>query len=414
MVADIIGDGKLEVAFAARDRVYLVDAAGQVAPGFPVTWEDELRSIAAGDLDGDGDLDIAASLARGGAPDILNAWTGEGAQLPGFPPLQSGSSGCDDKCYLAGCYDQNLAIGDLDGDGKADLVAPHDNAYVSIHKGTGEAFDAADVYPVTKTPGVRYLHVLAEAMQGYADDEETALQAHFTNTAPAIADLDGDGAREVVLLASVQNAAQSDRLKGVAVWVVGSDAGRRPAFATPVHFPDYLSGLWDYGETNIVAITNQASVADISAAHPGLEVVFPGFDGAIHAVSAAGEVLWSHTYTDDPVVATGGVVIGDLSADGVPEVIFNTYSTDADKGRLVVLGADGGLLHEDPLPRRGAMPVPTLADVDGDGGVEIVVSLKDAEDKVESVRVYRVPGSATNCLPWPTGRGNLVRSGLVP
>jgi hypothetical protein len=57
------------------------------------------------------------------------------------------------------------------------------------------------------------------------------------------------------------------------------------------------------------------------------------------------------------------------------------------------------------------MPVPTLADVDGDGALDIVVSLKDAEDKVESVRVYAVPGSAANCLPWPTARGNLRRDG---
>ncbi len=59
------------------------------------------------------------------------------------------------------------------------------------------------------------------------------------------------------------------------------------------------------------------------------------------------------------------------------------------------------------------MPVPTLADVDGDGTIEIVVSLKDAEDKKESVIVFSVPGSADNCLLWPTGRGNLLRNGWV-
>jgi hypothetical protein len=78
-----------------------------------------------------------------------------------------------------------------------------------------------------------------------------------------------------------------------------------------------------------------------------------------------------------------------------------------------VLDAGGNLLHQVPLPRRGAMAVPTIADVDGDGTVEIVVSLKDAEDMVESVLVYTVPGSADNCLLWPTGRGSLLRSGLV-
>ncbi|MDC0718393.1 FG-GAP repeat domain-containing protein [Nannocystis bainbridge] len=414
VVADFIGGPELEIAFAARDQVYLLDRSGALAPGFPVTWEDELRSIAAGDLDGDGRLDIAVSVGRSGPTDVVHAWRGDGSPVPGFPPNEAGSAGCDDQCYLAGCYDQNLAVGDLDGDGKADLVAPHDNAYVSIHHGSGEAFDAADIFPVSKTPGVRYLHDLAEAMQGYADDEDSALQAHFTNTAPAIADLDGDGQREIVMLASVQNATQSDREEGVAVWVVGADASRRPGFETPVHLPDYLSGLWDYGDTNIVGITNQVAVADLRADHPGLEIVFVGFDGRVHAVSAAGQVLWSTAYTTDPEVAAGGVVIGDLSGDGAPEVVFNSYSTGDDKGALFVLGSDGAVQHQLPLPRRGAMPVPTLADVDGDGQVEIVVSLKDAEDMVESVRVYTVPGSTASCLLWPTGRGNNLRNGLVP
>jgi hypothetical protein len=414
VVADFIDGPELEIAFAARDQVYLLKHTGEVAPGFPVKWQDELRSIAAGDLDGDGRLEIAVSVARGGPSDVVHAWRSDGSPVAGFPPNQSGSSGCDGKCYLAGCFDQNLAIGDLDGDGRADLVAPHDNAYASFHKGSGEAFDAAEIFPVSKTPGVRYLHALAEAMQGYANDESTALQAHFTNTAPAIADIDGDGQREIVMLASVQNAAQSDREQGVAVWVVGHDAARRPGFDPPVHLPDYLSGLWDYGETNIVGITNQVAVADLRADQPGLEIVFIGFDGRVHAVSAAGEVLWSTTYTTDPEVAAGGVVIGDLSGDGAPEVVFNSYSTGDGKGALFILGSDGAIQHELPLPRRGAMPVPTLADVDGDGTTEIVVSLKDAEDKVESVRIYTVPGSTADCLLWPTGRGNNLRNGLVP
>ncbi len=38
----------------------------------------------------------------------------------------------------------------------------------------------------------------------------------------------------------------------------------------------------------------------------------------------------------------------------------------------------------------GAMPVPTIADVDGDGDLDIVVSLKDAEDRVKSVEIYEV------------------------
>jgi len=97
----------------------------------------------------------------------------------------------------------------------------------------------------------------------------------------------------------------------------------------------------------------------------------------------------------------------------VPEIVFNTYSTQQNTSFLFVLDATGKIVQQVSLSGRGAMPVPTIADVDGDGQLEIIVSLKDAIEGVESVDVFTVPGSATNCMPWPTGRANDFRNGYV-
>lgn len=419
VVADIVPESPgLEVAVAARGELHLFGPDATEMPGFPVTWQDELRSLAAGDVDGDGRLELVVvtttPLSGNDQRDIVLTVDDDGNVAGGFPANTSGAAGCDDACFVTGGYDQNVAVGDVDGDGAADIFATQDNAYLSLHDGTGRAFDAAAMFDGrTKFSGVRFLHDYAEAQQGYANDEASANQAHFTNSAPAIADIDGDGTNDLVVLGSVQNAAQDDRLRGVGLWVLHADGTRLDDWTTPFHAPDYLAGLWDYDGTNVVAATNQVSVAELFGDRTGPEMVFAGFDGRIHCVDARAEEVWATRYTDSDRVLTAGVAIADLSADGVPEIVFTTYSPDEDASALFVLSANGEQLHRIPLPGRGAMPVPTLADVDGDGPLEIVVSLKDGTDRESQVLVYTVPGSGSDCLLWPTGRGNDLRNGFV-
>jgi hypothetical protein len=409
----------LEVAVASRGRIHVWNAQGEPLPGFPFEWRDELRSLAAGDLDGDGTYELVAvttsPLSANDQRDIVIAVHLDGTVVEGFPPNTMGAAGCDDACYVTGGYDQNVAVGDLDGDGAAEIFATQDNAYLSLHRGDGEAFDCAPIFSGrTKFQGVRFLHDYALAQQGWADDEDTANQAHFTNSAPALADVNGDGQYELVVLASVQNAAQSDRYRGVALWVVNPDGTRPAGWETPWHAPDYLAGLWDFDGVNVVAATNQVSVVELFPDRTGPEFVFAGFDGRIHCVDSAQDEVWTYTYTTSDRVLTGGVAVADLSGDGVPEVVFTSYAPDDGVSHLFVLDGGGNELHKLPLSGRGAMPVPTIADVDGDGVLEIIVSLKDGEDGVRQVEVYSVASSADNCLLWPTGRGDYLRSGFVP
>ncbi|MBN1774779.1 MAG: hypothetical protein JXB32_26205, partial [Deltaproteobacteria bacterium] len=102
VVADLRPDlPGLEVAAASRARIHAWDAAGSPLPGFPFEWRDELRSLAAGDLDGDGDLELAAvttsPLSAGGQRDILIAIHADGTVVAGFPPNTTGAAGCDDR-----------------------------------------------------------------------------------------------------------------------------------------------------------------------------------------------------------------------------------------------------------------------------------------------------------------------------
>ena len=423
-IGNFAGDEKLEVAVAARDSTWIINAAGAALTGFPVVWGQETRTLAAGDVDGDGKLDVVAGVRNG--PDLVRAYKADGTTVAGFPPVGSGAAGCTPgPCYFAGLYDQNLAIGDLDGDGKHDLVLPHDNAYASIFKGTGAAFDSNAMFKGRpKTPGVRYLHTLSQAMQGFADDEATETQAHFTNTPPAIADIDRDGKPDIVMVGSAQNAAQSDRLRGVGLWVIHSDASRLAGWERPFEAPAYVLGLGDgfgkglddppvAGGSNLVGLTNQVTVAEIDSARAGFEMIFAGYDGRIHAVAADKTEMWSTPYATDGRSLTGGVLVADLSADGAPEIVFATYSPDQGGGSLYVLSSLGAVLHKIPLPKRGAMAVPAIADINGDGTLEIIVSLKDAEPSNESVHVFTVPGSKTNCSLWPTGRANNLRNAWV-
>ena len=74
------------------------------------------------------------------------------------------------------------------------------------------------------------------------------------------------------------------------------------------------------------------------------------------------------------------------------------------KSHLFILNYQGYEAQKIPLPDRGAMPVPTIADVNRNGTMEIIVSLKVGVVGERQVLVYEVPGSDDNYLPWPTGR----------
>jgi outer membrane protein assembly factor BamB len=146
------------------------------------------------------------------------------------------------------------------------------------------------------------------------------------------------------------------------------------------------------------------------------EIVVSLNDGCMHAFEADGAELWRYNYTHGKTIMFASEpAVADLNKDGSPEVIFATYGDpdQQDSGNLVILAADGALLHDIALPNpghdgngNGAPAAPTVSDLDNDGQLEILVQTFD-----HGMDIFTVPGSGENCLLWTTARGGLLRNG---
>jgi hypothetical protein len=405
VVGDLDGDGFGEIAIAYSNKVAVYEHDGSLKTGWPKdfpTGSGEIRSIAAVDLENDGPLEIL--VQKTSAAPVTMAFRITGAAVTGWP--QVNDDDCP-SCSSYGGYNQNIGAADIDGDGFPEVVSTYDCANIGFMEGDGSPLPANNMFTGTYVNNVPMFHDIQLAKQGWGADGKD--RDEFTDSHPVFGDVDGDGKKEVIVYSDHELAGEYE-IRGNCLWVLNEDLSRASGFGTPLCSDEPLFTTY---ENNIVQVAPAPALGQL-AGDSRPEIVVPSYDGLLRCYSPTGTRLWSYRFDSAgaPFIGASGAVLGDLDNDGVNEVVFTTYSTSQNVSNLIILNAGGQQLHRVALSNRGSMSPPTLADVDGDGILDIIVSLKDALGSgVGGVQIWDVSSAQISTLPWPTGRGNNLRNG---
>jgi hypothetical protein len=447
VVADLDGDGVREVVVGGNDGTVaaydLRDGGLRLKPGWPASTCSggqcpETRGMAAADLDRDGRVEVVATTTNtsdtGSQVFVFDA---SGAPTPGWPRYNVGSdatfNGIGNHGY--GAYGENVGIGNLDNDRQLEVVVTFDNHQINVFNHDGRSMLASPWFTNRDSDYagnrlgwgqfIRWLSPRVEANHyhrhvGPWPDVRQTPWLQWTASPPSVADLDRDGRNEVIGLPNVEkNEPYETQAYAFMVLDGAQGSGKRsarrhrgfrtpPLTAKPAVRPD---GDW-YPPSGIPAPT----IVNIRGDRRP-EIVASAPDGSVHAVSPTGRRLWRYDYAHGAAKTFASeVVAADLNRDRVPELVFGTYGPSPGSGRLVVLAPSGRRLYDIRLRNQGdngngvGVPAaPSIGDLNRDGRLEIVLTTFD-----HGIDVYRVPRSNARRVPWPTGRGNLLRNGSRP
>ncbi len=302
-----IDAGRWEIFVEEEDwQLHAYRSNGEILPGWPV-WDwggQERHTPAVADLDGDGDREIvtASGADTGGAR--LFAYHHDGSLVAGFPVIFNA---------LAHTFP---AIGNVVGSRKPEIVFVAMGPSVRIYSATGVP--------------IRSIGIAGSI---------------FYSSAPALADLDGDGRAEII----VQSNGQLD------VW---------------------------YGDGR----------------------PFPG---------------WPVRWSADEWLGNSSPVVGDVDGDGQPEIVVTSQvAGQGEDGDVRVYNADGSLHPRFPKRLKiGDGAVPAIADIDLDGRNEIVVcgdfwnGIIGVYDKCWA---YDLGGGPHGPILWGQFGGNAAHQGRYP
>jgi len=399
-LGDVNGDGVLDIITANRSGNVSVLLGNGIAPGDFGPATDFAAgaspiSVTLGDVNGDGRLDIITANYGGNSTSVLLG-NGDGT----FAATTTFSTGMATS-------PRSVALGDVNGDGRLDIITANRNtSTTSVLLGTGGSAITATFTtqpslatgnaPRSVTKGDVNGDGFLDIITANEDDDNVSVllgngngtfktQATFaTGTAPlsvALGDVNGDGKLDIIT-ANLNNNVSILLGNGNGTFGLNTDFATG---ATPISVT-----LGDVNGDGILDIITANFYSD------NVSVLLGDGDGTFQAQLPFGTGLNSYP---------ASVTLGDVNGDGKLDIITANYDSDNVSVLLntTVSGSTTPTFAAQASPTTGSGSEPysvTLGDVNGDGKLDIITANKD--DDTASVLLGNGNGTFIASLPAPS------------
>ena len=359
-VADLDGKSGDEVVVADVNDVRVYrDDGGFTELGWTGSSFNQTQ-IATEDLDGDGRAEIlAVGDVSGTASANVFAWRPDGSVLNSNFPLRVENQGYSGSAPL------RLISGDFDGDGKKEIVVQETFSARSFTLRLFGADGSPRTWKVPVLDGLPYAMIAA--------------------------DLEHNGTLETILVASMDNQP--------VLHVFEPDGTERAGFPVQLPYPQ----VW-----------NQYFLAAGDLDRDGREEIVLSHFETLYVFRDDGSPFSMFWPMHAVYPGFGTVLLGDVDGDGFPEIVTVRTSPLPLTGHwsepeLVAFHSDGTLVRSWRLTGMGKdiweyqFPTPTIGDFNGDGLTEIAVAYMVADTSMSGVVTVLKTGAPYNPLvnDWP-------------